>query len=333
MAPACVVFAGCNSSLSELTIFEKILRLEVDTRGKSWRLFLGRAMRRVLPNFQLTAGLGSLLGRSVKVSIRGKTLKMDLRDQAVSTAIFGPGVWEPEETEFIEKSLRPGMVFVDIGANIGYYTVIASSLVGTTGKVFAFEPDPENFAFLRKNIAENQCHNVLIDQKAVAAASRQLLLYRSGSNFGDHRTYEPRVGRNREQGTTRATVAVSAISLDDYFAGRPDSIDFIKMDIQGSEYDALVGMRGTLSRNPAIIILTEFWPTGLRQAGVAPSAFLDEVRAAGFVIHRLEDGRLEEVSDTDILGRLSGDEYMSLVLSRKMGQMSQAEEASRTANS
>jgi FkbM family methyltransferase len=278
---------------------------------------LGRVVRRVVPGFRLQARLASLFGRSVKVSVMGRTLNMDLRDEAVSSAIFAHGVWEPEETSFLEKALRPGMVFVDIGANIGYYTVMASSLVGSSGKVFAFEPDPRNFALLERNVAENFCQNVLAEQKAVAASSRRLSLYRSSSNFGDHRTYAPLGSAVQRYGAGPSPVAVEAISLDDYFAGNPTVIDFLKMDIQGSEYDAFVGMRRTLQQNYGITILTEFWPTGLKQAGVAPSAFLEAVRACEFMIYQLEQGRPQEVSDPYILSRLSGDDYMSLVLSRR----------------
>jgi FkbM family methyltransferase len=303
--------------LSEPTIFQRILRLEVNSRGRGWRTFLGRLLRKVLPEFRLQLRLASLFGRSVKVSVMGKTLNMDLRDWAVSSAMFAEGVWEPEETKFLEKALRPGMVFVDIGAHIGYYTVIASGLVGSTGKVFAFEPDPGNFALLQRNVAENHCQNVFTGQKAIAASTRRLSLYRSRSNFGDHRTYAPIGEAVQQRGTERSAVAVEALSLDDYFAGNPTGIDFLKMDIQGSEYDAFIGMRKTLQRNSDITILTEFWPTGLKQAGVAPNVFLDEVRACGFKIYRLEQGRTQESSDADILRRLSGDDYTSLVLSRR----------------
>lgn len=289
----------------------------MNTRGQGWRLFLGRTLRRVLPDFQLAPRLASFFGRSVRVSIKGKTLNMDLRDQAVSSAIFAEGVWEPEETEFIEKSLRPGMVFVDIGANIGYYSVIASSLVGRKGTVFAFEPDPKNFALLERNVAENQCQNVITVQKAVAAATRQLFLYRSSDNYGDDRTYEPGDTNVRPRRLRPSPVAVGGVSLDEYLASRPTIVDFVKMDIQGSEYDAFAGMRKTLQGNSDITILTEFWPMGLKQAGVAPKAFLDEVRACGFLIHELAEGQPREVSDVDILTRLSDNEYMSLVLSRR----------------
>jgi FkbM family methyltransferase len=293
------------------------MRLEVDTRGKGWRLLLGRTMRRVVPDFRLTARLASFFGRSIKVSVRGKTLNMDLRDQAVSAAIFADGVWELEETEFIERSLRPGMVFVDIGANIGYYSLIASTLVGCAGRVLAFEPDPGNFALLQRNVAENQCENVIAVQKAVSTATRQMTLYRSGDNFGDHRTYEPgdtKVGPRRHK---LSVATVEAVSLDEYLASRHPRVDFVKMDIQGSEPDAFAGMRGTLKQNPDVTILTEFWPTGLKQAGADPKAFLAEVRACGFLVHELAEGQVREVSDADIFGRVSASEYMSLALSRK----------------
>lgn len=303
--------------LSEPTIFQRILRFEVNTRGRDWRIFLGRLLRKALPGFRLQLRLASLFGRSVKVSVMGNTLNMDLRDGALSSTIFAEGVWEPEETSFLQRTLRPGMVFVDVGANIGYYTVIAAGLVGSAGKVFAFEPDPRNFTLLQKNVAENRCQNVITDQKAIAASTHRLFLHRSSANFGDHRTYEPRVEPAQAHGSKRSAVPVEALSLDDYFAGNPTDIDFLKMDIQGSEYDALIGMRRTLRRNSDVTVLTEFWPTGLKQAGVAPHVFLDEVRACGFKIYRLEQGETQEASDADILNRLSDDDYMSLVLSRR----------------
>jgi FkbM family methyltransferase len=303
--------------MSEPTIFQRILRFEVNTRGRAWRAFLGRLLRKVLPEFRPQVRLAALFGRSVKVSVMGKTLNMDLRDGALSSAIFAEGVWEPEETLFLQKTLRPGMVFVDVGANIGYYTVIAASLVGSAGKVFAFEPDPRNFILLQKNVAQNHCQNVLTEQKAIAACTQRLFLYRSSDNFGDHRTYEPRGESTEQREDRRSAVAIEAISLDDYFGGNPTGIDFLKMDIQGSEYDALIGMRRTLQQNSDVTILTEFWPTGLKQAGVVPLDFLAEVRACGFKIYRLEQDKTREASDTDILNKLSGDDYMSLILSRR----------------
>jgi len=296
---------------------QTILGFELNTRGQRWRTFLGKTIRKLFPQFRLQAHLASLFGRSVKIPVLGKMLNMDLRDGALSSTLYANGVWEPEETSFVGKTLHPGMVFVDVGANIGYYTVIASELVGRSGQVFAFEPDPGNFAFLQKNIDANNCANVVASQKAVAAATQRLRLYRSEDNFGDHRIYEPKDETLHRQGKTRLAIDIDAISLDDYFALNPTHVDFLKMDIQGAEYEAFIGMRKLLGQNPDITILTEFWPKGLGEAGVSPQVFLDEVRSSGFTIYLLDHGRSHEVSNSEILGGLSDEAYLSLVFSRR----------------
>ena len=300
-----------------MKISQELLGFEVRTRGRRWRLFLGKLMRQLLPEFRLNRHLAFLLGRSVNVSIMGKTLNLDLRDEWVSSTLYAEGSWEPDETLFIQKTLRQGMVFVDVGAHIGYYTLIASEIVGNAGKVFAFEPDPRNFALLQRNVSANHCQNVVMEQKAVTASSGKLLLYRSGRNFGDHRIYEPPGEIADERGKRRSAVCVDAISLDAYFERNPMRIDFLKMDIQGSEYAAFAGMQSVLQQNFDIIVLSEFWPTGLRQAGAPPEAFLDAARACGFGLYRLDQAGPCEVSITDVLQRLSGDAYTSLIFSRQ----------------
>ena len=299
-----------------MKIFQKILKIELYTHGMRWRMFLGRVVRQLLPNFRLRPHLASLFGRSVRVSVLGKALNMDLRDDAMSSTLFAEGIWEPEETSFVGKALQPGMVFVDVGANIGYYTVIASGIVGSAGKVFAFEPDPKNFELLQKNIDTNGCENVIAVQKAVTASVQSLFLYRSNNNFGDHRVYEPH--GEFLAGNVRSAIAIESVSLDQYFDLNLARIDLLKMDIQGSEYDAFVGMRKLLERYSDITILTEFWPKGLAQAGASPKVFLDEVRKSKFKIFRLDARGSREVSDRDILGDLSEDGYMNLVFSRRV---------------
>jgi FkbM family methyltransferase len=297
-------------------MFQAILRFEVNTRSKRWRMAFGKAVRRALPWFRLQPILAFLFGRSVEIAVMGKKLNMDLRDGAVSSAIFAQGVWESDETLFVSKILRQGMVFVDVGAHIGYYTVISSDIVGNCGKVFAFEPDARNFSFLRENIIANHCQNVIAEQKAVAASSHKLFLYRSSNNFGDHRVYDPESEGSQRHGNGRSCIAVEAVSLDEYFRDMPVPIDLVKMDIQGAEYNAYLGMRALLQQHCNIVILTEFWPKGLRQAGACPDAFLSEVRRCGFGVYQLYRGEPRETSDPDILQRLTGDAYMSLIFSR-----------------
>jgi len=116
-------------------------------------------------------------------------------------------------------------VVVDIGANIGYYTLIFARLVGEQGRVFAFEPDPANFSLLAKNVAVNNYHNVELIQKAVSDQTGNARLYLSPKSTVDHRIYS--------SNDNRKFIDVEAVRLDDYFLDNNGKIDFIKMDIQG----------------------------------------------------------------------------------------------------
>ena len=103
-------------------------------------------------------------------------LKMHIhgeQDQFVSRRIREEGIWEPYETSLLLSMLRPGDVFVDVGANIGYFSVLAASVVGDDGAVFAFEPDPDNFRLLRRNVALNGQQASIVAVQAALAEHRK----------------------------------------------------------------------------------------------------------------------------------------------------------------
>lgn len=158
-------------------------------------------------------------------------------DRMMTPVLLHVRSWEPNETYWVMRSLRPGQTFVDIGANVGYYTVIASRLVGASGRVFAFEPDPVSFALLERNVALNGLDNVVLEQKAVSNEPGTLRLFISPANKGDHRIYQPK-------GEEREFVEIEAVVLDEYFAGDRRGVDFVKIDTQGAEVVILEGMLG-----------------------------------------------------------------------------------------
>lgn len=96
------------------------------------------------------------------------------------------GIYEPLETEVVGREVSAGDVVVDIGAHIGYYTLMLARIVGPCGKVYAFEPDPENFTLLQRNVKENGYRNVVLLQKAVSDRNGSATLYLSDDNSGDH---------------------------------------------------------------------------------------------------------------------------------------------------
>jgi FkbM family methyltransferase len=238
-----------------------------------------------------------------------------MRDDVVSNTLFREGIWEPKETAFIQHFLHGGMTFVDIGANLGYYTILASEMVSVSGRVFAFEPDPRNFKLLNRNVALNQCRNVVAENKAISDGPQEIQLYRSPSNFGDHRTYAVRADA-LNQGNQRSRISVSATSLDDYFREAPARIDFIKMDVQGAENAALLGMKRLLTENQQVVLMTEYWPFGLSQAGASPSHFLDEARQLGFRFFQLKNAIPKETTPDEILNEVRGESYVTLIFSR-----------------
>ena len=161
------------------------------------------------------------------------------------------------ERKFLRRTLSPGDVAVDVGANIGIYTQLLSRWVGPTGFVHSFEPSPENFGRLQS--VTRKLVNVRLSQSAVGESSRRTALYVSDKLNVDHRAYLP-------EGDSRPTVPIQMIALDDYF--KPgERVDLIKMDIQGYELHALRGASRVLADNPTIKLLFEFWPYGLKQAG------------------------------------------------------------------
>lgn len=192
------------------------------------------------------------------------------------------GIYEPFETELVKKEIKKGDVVLDIGANIGYYTLIFAKLVGENGKVFAFEPDPTNFSLLKKNVEINGYGNrVVLVQKAVSNKTEKIKLYLCEDNKGDHRIYDSHDGRQ--------SIEIEAIRLDDYFKNYNGTIDFIKMDIQGAEGWAIQGMHNLLKKNKTVKIVTEFWPIGLKGSGIDPDEYFKILIELGFKLYEINE--------------------------------------------
>jgi FkbM family methyltransferase len=181
-------------------------------------------------------------------------------DLYISPHLWNYRIWEPSVTSCMLSTIRAGQNVVDVGAHIGYFTIIMSLLVGKGGRVFAFEPEPCNLDLLQKNLDLNGVHNVTVEGKAVSDRAGRAKLYVSGDNTGDHRLY----GSPLE----RKVHAVDTVVLDDYFESMGEPVHFVKIDAQGLEPKILDGMGSLIARNrERLIILMEFSPGLLRCAG------------------------------------------------------------------
>ncbi|HOE18430.1 MAG TPA: FkbM family methyltransferase [Syntrophorhabdaceae bacterium] len=155
---------------------------------------------------------------------------------------------EPEQTSVFVNTLKNGMVFFDIGANVGYYTILGARLVGAQGKVFAFEPAIRNLAYLYRHIVLNKAKNVTI--LSVACSDRMSLkFFTAGKNFAE--------GHIVEKDDTSGAQPIPAISVDEVVRKTGCCPDVIKIDVEGVELSVLKGARDVLYKaRPKLFLST-----------------------------------------------------------------------------
>lgn len=177
-----------------------------------------------------------------------------------------------DKIRLISGHVKPGMRVLDIGANIGFYTILLSRFVGKEGIVYAFEPDEDNFKYL-KQLTRN-LGNVKLVQAACGEKNGTTYLYISEKLNVDHHVYQ-----NDE---FRQKVEVKMVSVDEFLKNEKTGIGFVKIDVQGYDCSVFKGMKATLARSSNTLIISELWPYGLVQAGSSADEYLSEVAHAGF---------------------------------------------------
>ena len=192
----------------------------------------------------------------------GILLHLDSKD---SLGLSFNKYYELNETQYILNNIKDDMHIIDIGANIGYYTTLFCKKA-IKGTIYAFEPDLENFNLLKKNTSKNNFSNVKLFNKACGEVCCEKELYLSSHNKGDHRLYDV-INENRNR------VQVNVVTLDSLLSGIK-RLDFVKIDIQGYELQALKGAIGLLKRFKPTV-LSEFWPEGLKINNISPQEYID----------------------------------------------------------
>src|SRR3990167_8749910 len=227
------------------------------------------------------------------------------------------GVYEKSEIFLMQRICQSGQTVIDIGANVGLYTAIAGLCVGHHGRVFSFEPEPESFYYLQKTVSANKLINTSIVQAAVASQNGKANLYTSAVNKGDHRLYLNHDSNN--------TIEVETIKLDDYLAKHNIySADVIKMDIQGYEGHAILGMENLIRSSPQLIMFMEFWPMGLLSSGTDPLNLLNRLENMGLRIYEIKKhNRLIAIKNKhELIHHLPQHQYTNLLLLGKNAVLS-----------
>ena len=191
--------------------------------------------------------------------------------------------YEKGTTKLFIQLVKEGMTVVDIGANIGYYTLLAARRVGPHGRVYAFEPGPQDFKLLTGNLRLNGYENVITVQKAVSNKTGTAPLFLSPRGSTAHSLLSSRDYR-------KETIVIETVILDEFLQrdGNP-AIQVIKMDIEGWEMEALDGMHRTIMRNSPLKMIIEFIPWLLASRGMRPLALTGKLMELGFTIFVIDE--------------------------------------------
>lgn len=181
----------------------------------------------------------------------------------------------------VPELFRQGHI-LDIGANIGYTASVFAPALSPGYRVFAFEPEARNAAWLRKNIQRRGLQDrVDIFETAVGERSGSLSLWFNPSHPADHRVLTDTFKERLSDGQRVQTVPV--ISVDEFVSKLPDPrVAFIKIDVQGYESAVCEGLRGTIERQPHIAIALEYFPDGFRDLGFSSRSLLAFFQQRGY---------------------------------------------------
>lgn len=217
---------------------------------------------------------------------------------AISTNIRVNGIWEKIETQYTIDTIKPGDVAIDLGANIGYFSVIIGNLVGPSGKVYAFEPNDRNFLMLKNNLTFNKLDNVQVFKAVAGATCGVARLYEFVSdNQGAHQITT--VGSTYE--LFEKSSLHPMITVDSLMAAGVDKVDFIKLDTQGAEPLILHGGRELIKANSSHLnMVVEF--NGLhmeKQYGIKPFDYYRYILDLGFDGFFIDarDGAIKPIDD------------------------------------
>jgi FkbM family methyltransferase len=225
-------------------------------------------------------------------------------DRFILPSVRDIGTWEPAEADFLRSVLKPGMLAVGVGANVGYTALLMAGSVGPTGLVVALEPEPLNFQLLEANVRRNRAR-VFPVHAAAGQTTGSIILERSPDNAGDHRTAHHPMGI--------AHVEVPLVALDDLFP--PDTIvDVIVIDAQGFDHLIIRGMKRLLA-DSSPHLLVEFWPVGIINAGDDPDEVLASYQQLGYTMRILPDVDVSGLTAAEIVAREpEGKDYVTLAM-------------------
>ncbi|MCS7276721.1 MAG: FkbM family methyltransferase [Dehalococcoidia bacterium] len=201
--------------------------------------------------------------------------------ECVENGLYYAEVWEPYTVSLFLEELRPGHTVVDVGAHVGYYTLMAARAVGPRGTVYALEPAPAEARLLLWNVARNGHANVRVVPRAAGDRRGRVTLSLSGISSMHS------LGRHDEAGPWRGSVRVPMVTVDGLLRGRP--VDVVKMDVEGAEPLVLKGMLRTVRASPGLVIFSEFSPHVYGALSLDAEEFVAQLMDLGFQVWLVDE--------------------------------------------
>lgn len=249
--------------------------------------------------------------------IQGSKMYLDTSDPGKSKELFLRGIHEELATKVFRQELKKGMVVIDIGANLGYYTLLEASIVGNEGQVYALEPVPKNFDILTKNIKVNGYKNVKAYCKAVSSKNgTSKIALRDESNLCSmlnisDETISEHI-KQKVPKLIRGFIKVDTVSLDEFLDKEGvNQVNFIRMDIEGYEVEAIKGMINTLKNTlPPLKLFFEVHNGVFNEPEVTIGPLLKQLLTIGF------EPKYIILAD-DVLHDISRNNFVQVVCSYK----------------
>lgn len=219
-------------------------------------------------------------GLKLMTSVKGFDMPANYRKvDAIMYYSMLLGTYEIGTVSLCKRFLRPGMTAVDVGAHVGYYARLFANLVGMEGRVYAFEPQIDNFIALRRNC--EKFRNVVLSQAAVTDHEHEVLLCESPVGSGSHSLIASRYPLSVKR------TPIQGISLDSFL--KQEQVDLVKIDVEGAELEVLRGAQELIRRQDSLALIVEFFPPVLLSRGLNPKELLDRLTGLGFELYAIEE--------------------------------------------
>lgn len=266
-----------------LNLYKKFLSKMSHGKGYGKNPYLKKILKKIEGNL-----------KSDFSEIQGSKMFLDPGD---SLNLSINGVYGELDTNIIRNEISEGDVVIDVGANIGYYTLIFAQLVGKSGTVISFEPEPKNFSILKKNVEINNYKNVILEQKIVSRKNEISKLFLAESGIVGHHTNSSKNSKN--------FIEIESITLDDYTKklNLSNKIKFIKIDVEGAEPNVLYGAENILKENSKLKIFTEFNREIIKKYNLDPDEMLSllEKNNFEFILPNYDDNSISLTNKQTLL--------------------------------